>query len=476
VSRSASILVLLALLIAGGVGLWLWRGEGRPPAVSAPDSVLLGAEPRTLALELSDEGSGLRLARVVLVHAEGETELASRAFRGGLLAGAGPASERLEVTLDAGTLGLPEGDAVLRVTARDWSWRGALAGNRLQRSIPVTVDLTPPRLRVESGLTYVRRGGAAAVTYRVSEPVRRDGVRVDGRFYPGQPWPRPGCPRLDDGTSACRAALFAVAVDAAAGPTIRVAAEDAAGNAAEARWATRVLDREIPRVPLALSERFLTGKVAELASAWPDVGGRTAGGQGAAEADVAAALEAFVEINEARRARDEARIRELVRERARPARLWREAFTQLANSKVTSLFAERRLYRYRGEVVSKATHYGYDLASTAGAPVTAAARGRVIFAGPLGIYGDTVLLDHGMGLVSLYGHLSAIEASEGDVLERDAVLGRTGATGLAGGDHLHFAILLGDTYVDPREWWDPKWVREHVEVRLGAGPDPAPAS
>lgn len=475
-SRSASILVLFALLVAGAVGLWLWRGEGRPPALAAPDAVLLGAEPRTLALELSDEGSGLRLARVEFVHAEGEAELVSRAFRGGLLAGAGPASERLEVTLDAGALGLAEGDAVLRVTARDWSWRGALAGNRMEHTVPVTVDLTPPRLRVESGLTYVRRGGAAAVTYRVSEPVRRDGVRVDDRFYAGQPWPREGCPRLEDGTSACRAALFAVAVDVAASPTIRVTAEDPAGNAAQARWATRVLDRQIPRVPLALSERFLTGKVAELAAAWPDVAPSAAGGQGAGEAGADAALEAFVAINEERRARDEARIRELVRERARPDRRWRGAFAQLANSKVTSLFAERRLYRYRGEVVSEATHYGYDLASTAGAPVTASARGRVIFAGPLGIYGDTVLLDHGMGLVSLYGHLSAIEASEGDVLEKGAVLGRTGATGLAGGDHLHFAILVGDTYVDPREWWDPKWVREHIEVRLDPGPDPAPES
>lgn len=49
-------------------------------------------------------------------------------------------------------------------------------------------------------------------------------------------------------------------------------------------------------------------------------------------------------------------------------------------------------------------------------------------------------------------------------------LGLSGATGLAGGDHLHFAILVGPTYVDPVEWWDPKWVREHISVELAGDP------
>ena len=90
----------------------------------------------------------------------------------------------------------------------------------------------------------------------------------------------------------------------------------------------------------------------------------------------------------------------------------------------------------------------------------------MIFAGPLGIYGNCVIVDHGLGVTSVYAHLSRIDVREGDMLTKDQRLGLSGATGLAGGDHLHFAVLVGGTYVDPKEWWDPKWVREHIEARL----------
>ena len=90
----------------------------------------------------------------------------------------------------------------------------------------------------------------------------------------------------------------------------------------------------------------------------------------------------------------------------------------------------------------------------------------MIFQDPLGIYGNCVIVDHGLGVTSLYAHLSRIDVREGDLLEKDQRLGLSGATGLAGGDHLHFAVMVGSTYVDPKEWWDPKWVREHIEARL----------
>ena len=133
---------------------------------------------------------------------------------------------------------------------------------------------------------------------------------------------------------------------------------------------------------------------------------------------------------------------------------------------MTSRFGERRRYLVGGEPVSEATHYGYDLASTRAAPVTAAAAGRVAFADDLGIYGKCVLVDHGLGVATLYGHLSRIDVEPGARVEQGARLGTTGATGLAGGDHLHFAVLVGGTYVDPLEWWDPKWFASNVKARL----------
>ena len=165
------------------------------------------------------------------------------------------------------------------------------------------------------------------------------------------------------------------------------------------------------------------------------------------------------------RQKNEARIRELLNDSA-PERLWEGAFLQLPNSQVTSRFAERRSYFVGGEQVSKATHFGYDLASTRAAPILAAAGGRVVYAEELGIYGNCVLLDHGLGLASLYGHLSRLDVEPGERVDRGQPLGLSGATGLAGGDHLHFAILVGESYVDPLEWWDAKWVQSNVEARL----------
>jgi murein DD-endopeptidase MepM/ murein hydrolase activator NlpD len=138
---------------------------------------------------------------------------------------------------------------------------------------------------------------------------------------------------------------------------------------------------------------------------------------------------------------------------------------------VTSRFAEHRSYFVGGQQNSEAIHFGYDLASTSAAPITAANAGRVVYAADLGIYGNCVLVDHGLGLATLYGHLSEIAVSAGDEVVKGQTLGLSGATGLAGGDHLHFAILVGGTYVDPLEWWDPTWVQTHIDARLGpSGP------
>ena len=126
-----------------------------------------------------------------------------------------------------------------------------------------------------------------------------------------------------------------------------------------------------------------------------------------------------------------------------PELLWQGSFKQLINTAVESGFADQRDYIYEGDVVDHQTHLGFDLASTAAAPVSAANRGRVVHAGWLGIYGNCVILDHGMGLQSLYAHLSSIDVRVGEMIELDGKLGRSGATGLAGGDHLHFTTLLG---------------------------------
>jgi murein DD-endopeptidase MepM/ murein hydrolase activator NlpD len=146
--------------------------------------------------------------------------------------------------------------------------------------------------------------------------------------------------------------------------------------------------------------------------------------------------------------------------------LWQGPFRQLANSAVEAGFADQRSYVYDGKQVDQQVHLGFDLAVTAATPVLAANRGRVLHAGWLGIYGNCVILDHGMGLQSLYGHLSSIEVKVGDTVEMNARLGRSGSTGLAGGDHLHFTMLLNGRAVTPVDWWSQKWVQDRIVRKL----------
>jgi murein DD-endopeptidase MepM/ murein hydrolase activator NlpD len=150
----------------------------------------------------------------------------------------------------------------------------------------------------------------------------------------------------------------------------------------------------------------------------------------------------------------------------------------MPNTHTGARFAERRSYVYEGKVVDTQTHMGFDFASTSHAPVPAANDGVVVFAGPLGIYGNTVVLDHGLGLFSLYGHLSEIAVEKGSPVVKGEALGKSGTTGLAGGDHLHYAMLLDGVFVDPIEWFDAKWISEHIEGKLTAAaqPDAVPAA
>ena len=249
-----------------------------------------------------------------------------------------------------------------------------------------------------------------------------------------------------------RIALYAVATGETPPPEIHVIAEDAAGNRARASWPVVVQQRSLKAGNVTLPGSFLERTVRPLAEA-----------ERIPNDDLVAA---FHVINTELRSANEARIRELLANSAGES-LWQDAFQQLPNSKVTSPFAEERVYFVNGVRVSEATHFGYDLASNTAAPIPAANAGLVAFAGNLGIYGNCVLIDHGLGLASLYGHLSRVDVATGDRVEKGQRLGLSGATGLAGGDHLHFAMLVGDTYVDPLEWWDPAWVRTHIDNHLG---------
>jgi murein DD-endopeptidase MepM/ murein hydrolase activator NlpD len=246
-------------------------------------------------------------------------------------------------------------------------------------------------------------------------------------------------------------ALFAHPYNVPAGARAVLVATDRAGNTREMPLAYELKNVSYRKSTIALTERFIETKVTPLLKN--------------GDAQQGDAKEVFVAVNRRLRKENEDRITAITRQATAPL-LWNGAFTQLSNSKVEANFADQRTYTYQNQQIDTAHHLGYDLSVTKRYPVEAANGGRVAFAGDLGIYGNTVILDHGLGLFTLYSHLSAIDVKDGEPIRQKQVLGRTGETGLAGGDHLHYGVYLHGVAVLPVEWWDAKWIADNIQPKL----------
>ena len=351
---------------------------------------------------------------------------------------------------------LHAGAARVRVSAT----RPVLFGLR-ERSTSVVVDvevrLDPPRLSVESTFHYVNHGGSEVVVYRVTPADASSGVRVGDREYPG--YSAAGPPSAGDGE--LRIAFFALSYDQDLQTPIELYARDEAGNKARADFDHRRFPKTFRRSRIELSDNFLRRVVPAIVDRVPELADERPDGSDEEWLD----LYLFINGELRRRNRD---LLVALSADTSPRMLWDGAFRQLTNSQVESGFADHRTYVHEGDDVDQQVHLGFDLASTANAPILAANTGRVVYADYLGIFGNCVVVDHGMGLQTLYAHLSSIAVSLDDPVQQGQQIGLSGQTGLAGGDHLHYATLLHGRPVSPVEWWDPHWIEDRVVRKLKA--------
>ena len=130
---------------------------------------------------------------------------------------------------------------------------------------------------------------------------------------------------------------------------------------------------------------------------------------------------------------------------ASPERLWRGGFARPVPGRSTSSFGRRSVFNGQ----ARNPHSGTDFRSGEGVAIKAPNAATVALTGDLYFSGKVVILDHGWGLYSYFAHLSAIDVTEGDVVERGDVVGRVGATGRVTGPHLHWTVRLNDARVDP---------------------------
>jgi murein DD-endopeptidase MepM/ murein hydrolase activator NlpD len=450
--RLSSIIFVLAAVVAVVLVALAWgRLEGDAPVIAFDREFAYLDRSPSLELSVEDPRTGLRDVRVTLHQGDVEVVLVDESYPGpGLLSPSGR-GEEVRKTWDVGALisdkhTIREGPATLEVSASDYALRGWGGGNRSEEVREFAFDIAPPRLEVLSDQHYIRQGGSDLIVYRVGEDAVTSGVRVGSHFFRGYP------AGLSDPT--VHFALLAFAYDQPVDTPVQVVALDEAGNeSVQVPW-HRVSPSEFRSREITVDDDFMRKVVPEILSYTPEV------------QDQGDLLSTWIEINGNLRTRNHEMLRQLS-ESSQAEFLWDGAFLQLSNSQVESLFADRRTYMYQGRQVDQQDHVGFDLSVVAHYPIEAANSGRVMLAEYFGIYGNTVLIDHGAGLVSLYGHMSSIDVAEGDMVTKGQILGRSGETGLAGGDHLHFGMFLQGVPVNPIEWWDPKWIQDHILDRLG---------
>jgi len=283
---------------------------------------------------------------------------------------------------------------------------------------------------------YIKPGGADAVVYAVNKPVAKSGVQVGDDFFPGF--------RLDSGNYVCIYAMPYGIDPARFSP--KLTAEDTAGNEKSTLFRNTILPRKFRSDRINISEEFLNSKMPQFYDIYPDIKDP---------------VELYIKVNGELRTKNLATLRQLGAQSA-PRMLWEGAFLRLPNAKPMAGFGDHREYFYKDRKIDEQTHLGVDLASLEHAQVPAANTGRVVFTGFFGIYGQTVIIDHGLGVQTLYSHLSQIAVKEGDPVKKGDLIGFTGATGLAGGDHLHFGVVLSGVEVMPIEWWDQHWIQDNI--------------
>jgi murein DD-endopeptidase MepM/ murein hydrolase activator NlpD len=442
-SPRRTIFILFLLLLAGSaVAAYLLFFESTKPDVEFTGPTTYLGKQGAVSFHARDGESGLRQIIVTLSQGDLEKEIYRlEVARNGFIGTVGLPDKHHTVEISPPDLGFDDGDARLRIITRDFSLGNFLRGNETNLDKEITIDTKPPRITMLHSERYINPGGSGIVMYRVDEEVE-GGAVINDHFNPGF--------LVDETLDDVYIAYFALPFDASEISSAVVEVSDKAGNIASHSFQPIYRAQKYKEDRINVGDGFLSAKMPEFTQYYPDMQG--------------SAVDKYLFANNEIRRLNNERISELCAD-PHHHRLWEGRFTRMAGSTKAG-FADQRTYYYQGAAIDNQVHLGIDIASTRHAEVKAAATGIAIFADYLGIYGNSVILDHGQGVFSLYSHLSRLNAEVGATFNQGDVLGLTGTSGMAGGDHLHFSMLVNGIFVTPVEWWDQHWIDVTIEEPL----------
>jgi len=422
-------IILVAVI---GIIVFYFLGTPAPNVSLSPESGLVGNR-RELTLKLDSKGGLLKRLTVSAVQADKTVQVLTKDYPAG--------SHQVTETFNLAKSGLKDGAFTLQVTATASAPRFG-ADRTTSKAQTFTLDTKPLDVAVLSIAHNITQGGAGLVIYTVSKEVEKTGVVFGDLFIPGH--------RQSGDYFAC---LFPFPYDMDPGKYVpRVTAVDKAGNERTTGINFHLIAKAFSTDQINLTDAFLEKIAAEFKGKFPQAG--------------TSPLEIFLKANRDQRQQDRTLITDYGRKTS-PTPLWQGTFLRMPKTAPLGGYAQFRTYLYQGKEVDRQTHLGFDLASLAHADVPAANRGMVVFAGDFGIYGQCIIIDHGLGLQSIYGHLSRIGVKPGDNVESGQIIGNSGATGMAGGDHLHFEMAISGQSVNPIEWWDAHWIKNNITGKLG---------
>ena len=419
--------------------------EGEKPRVILEPLPEFLSKGESFKLKIDDRQRGLKKIKVSVGQEGREITVLERKFPfQGFLNREGIREQTEELQIDPISLNLAQGRVDLNVYVWDYSRRGGGDGNLALIHHQMIVDTIPPAIRAVSRMHNVNRGGTGLVIYQTSSDTQESGIYVENLFFPGYPSEKPD----GKGLYVC---YFGIPHDSKQKPSIRLRAKDRAGNSSTSTFYYHIRKKRFRKDKINISDRFLQ-RILPYFSFYPFD-------------PQASDIEKYLKINKDLRAENNQTYIKML-EKASPKRLWEGSWLRLKNAAAMARFADHRSYYHKGKKVDEQTHLGVDLASLAHSPIQAANHGRVLFAGRNGIYGLTIALDHGQGLFTIYGHLSKIEVSLEQEVKKGDVIGLTGQTGLAGGDHLHYGVFVNGIFVNPIEWWDGHWIKDNITRKL----------